>query len=93
MGARSSIVRFLNFKVLITFDQRGLVFFFFGNHIQKCRSTKIIGRYEVILRFFFSLGFWRKKKTAWEIRVFFHHSSACYSVSDTLSTIEDKSKP
>ena len=24
--------------------QRGLVFLFFGNHIEKCRSTKKVGR-------------------------------------------------
>ena len=43
--------------------QRGMVFLFFGYHIQNCRSSQKIGRKEIILRFFFfSLGIWHEKK-------------------------------
>ena len=42
---------------------KGVGFFFLsGNHIQNCRSTEKIGRKEIILRFFFSLGIWHEKK-------------------------------
>ena len=46
--------------------QRGMVFLFFGYHIQNCRSSEKIGRKEMILRFFFPSGFGTKKKNRWE---------------------------
>ena len=39
-----------------------MVFLFFGNHIQNCRSSEKIGRKEIILRFFFPSGIGMKKK-------------------------------
>ena len=41
---------------------KALWFFFFGNHIRKCRSTKKIGRQEVFVRFFFFPRVLEKKK-------------------------------
>ena len=52
----------LGAKFLRFSNQRGMVFLFFGNHIQNCRSSEKIGRKEIILRFFFSLGNWHEKK-------------------------------
>ena len=58
-----------------------MVLFFPCYHIQKCRSSKKVGRKDIILRFFFSLGIlFGKKKTAWEIDCFFFYFLSHISV-------------
>ena len=53
------------------------------------KNRKVGGNFTV---FFFPSGL-KKKKTAGEIRVFFYHINAYYSVSNMVSTIEEENQP
>ena len=78
---------------LITQD-KGVWFFLSGNHIQNCRSTEKIGRKEIILRFFFSLGIWHEKKNREvNIRDFFPNRFGFFPTLGLRRSLVDATPP
>ena len=74
-------------------DQSPTVFYFPCYHIQKCRSSKKVGRKDIILRFFFPSGSCLEKKTAWEIDCFFSMLFHIYlSYIQFLDWLHEKTK-